>query len=84
MTGVIQCGPSRFIRESENNGRKHYRVEADVLPYFGNTPKPGAVFVHQVGRSSDAWETIEARNQYPEGIYNFRGRLSDWPYEVRA
>lgn len=82
LSGVVQCGPSRFIRESDENGRKAYRVEADVLPYFGRRPRPGAVWTHQRGvcSSGESWESIEARNQYGFGIYGFRGRRSQYPY----
>lgn len=82
LSAVVQTGPSRFIRESDEGGRKAYRVEADVLEYFGLVPKPGAIRTHARGvcSSGESWESIEQRNQYPSGIYGYRGPVSGYPY----
>jgi hypothetical protein len=82
LSAAVQCGPSRFIREGDANGSKRYRVEADVQPYYGLRPRPGAVWAHQRGvcSSGESWESIEARNHYGAGIYGFEGRRSEYPY----
>jgi hypothetical protein len=84
ISGTVMVGRSRFIREGERDGYKRYRVEADVLPYFGRLPKPGAVWIHQTGAApaSESWDSIETRNQYPADIYNFRGNESAFPYST--
>lgn len=84
ISGTVMVGPSRFVREGERDGYKMYRVEAVVLPYFGRHPKPGSVWIHQHGSApaDESWASIEARNQYSENIYRWRGPESSFPYSV--
>lgn len=87
VSGVVQVGPSRLVIEGAVGDRIDYRVEADVLPYYGLVPRPGAVIVRQRGRTPHGEDELRGRVAASYGVgsgrgalVGYRGPASGWPY----
>jgi hypothetical protein len=80
VSGVVQCGASRFVVDKTDATSIHYRVVAPVLDTWGNLAVPGAWYEHTAGiaPASEGVEAVERRQTYAAGIYGFRGYLSEW------
>lgn len=92
LSGSVQVGPAVLIMEGrgpdypDGSPCYRYRVEAPVLPNWGNIPKPGAVWVFNRGmgpRTEDELRRDYASQLQSGGLYEFKGYEDEFPY-VRA
>jgi len=87
MTGSIATGRTRLVIEWHNESKFKYRIEADVVNNWGARPKPGAVWVLQVGIAHDpTGERLRelAQSLAPDAFLHFDGPRADWPYLERG
>lgn len=86
LVASVQTGPSRFIFEGYTATGICYRVEADVIPYWGVLPKPGAVwtFIRGIAPSHEGLDAVRERvlSTYTgNNIYRFEGSRRNYPYQ---
>ena len=90
LSASVQVGQPRLVVEKEEDGRIHYRVEADVQSYWGSIPKQGAIWILQQGIAVDGLASLTERvrtlygtDQRGPHLYHFEGRAEDYPYQER-